>query len=295
MGYLNNYSVESVIKKVDISNAIHPKNDKNPKISIVIASYNQAKYLERTILSILNQKYNNFEILIIDGGSKDGSVEIIKYYEQFIQYWVSEKDNGQTDAINKGLKIATGDLLCFQNSDDLFCENAFQTVANYYTKNPNFEGYFGDLLFIDANDNVLDILKASDFDIKSQVIEGVQIFNQSFFFKKSMLEKLGYLDENLRFVLDYENVLRWAFGGAKFKKVDQLMGAFRMHEEAKTSNLQPVREKEHETVKQEYLGKIFKNKENIKFEYVKLRLQKIAYFIKKRDFSYMAYRYSIKK
>ena len=100
-----------------------------PKISVITPSYNQAEFLEKTILSVLNQNYPNLEYIIIDGGSSDGSVEIIKKYERYIAYWVSEKDDGMYEAINKGLKISTGDILAYLNSDDLYKSNTVKIAA----------------------------------------------------------------------------------------------------------------------------------------------------------------------
>ena len=291
MDYLSQFNVKNFLSAENKNKSKIKSDTLEPKISIVIASFNQGKFLERTILSILNQLYKNHEIIIIDGASTDNSVEIIKKYESLISYWVSEKDNGQTHAINKGLKIATGNLLCFQNSDDLFCENSFEILADFYLKNPNYDCYFGDLLLIDADDNVTDILRTSEYELKSQIIEGVQVFNQSFYFKKSVVERFGYLNESLRFVLDYENVLRWSYLGAKFIKVKNLLGAFRTHEDAKTSNLQNVRVTEHEIIKSNYFDLVFKNKKNIKLVYLYLRLKKLVYFIKNNNIAYLIYRF----
>jgi glycosyltransferase involved in cell wall biosynthesis len=295
MSYLSSYAVNQVVKPIEKLFTLAENQVITPKISIITASFNQGQFLERTILSVLNQNYPNFELIIIDGGSTDNTIEVIDKYKKFISYWVSEKDSGQSNAINKGLKIATGDLLCFQNSDDLFCENSFKSIAKFYQLNPNFDGYYGDLLFIDAQDNVLEILKTSNFDMKAQILEGMQIFNQSFYFKKEICEKFGYLDEKLRFVLDYENVLRWANNGVKFAKVKNLMGAFRIHDEAKTSNLQDIRIQEHEQIKDSYFKIIFQNKIPSKSVYLLLRLKKLLFFIKSLDFQYIIYRYSLKK
>lgn len=295
MGYLSSYTVKDIIKPISIGNKLASKNNDLPKISVITASFNQAQFLERTILSVINQNYPNLEFIIIDGGSTDNSVEIIKKYEKYVAYWASEKDNGQAEAINKGFKMATGDLLCFQNSDDLFYADSFNKLAEFYQINPNFDCYYGDLLFIDAEDNSLEILKTNNFDFRAQILEGMQVFNQSLYFKKSLGEQYGYLDSSLSFVIDYENVLRWANKGAKFAKVNNLLGAFRLHEAAKTSNLEDIRKKEHEKVKKKYFEILFANKKPTKLDYLFLRLNKLWYFLQKLDFGYILYRFSIKK
>ncbi|MFC4211320.1 glycosyltransferase family 2 protein [Pedobacter lithocola] len=106
---------------------------KEPKISIITPSYNQGNYLEETILSVINQNYPNLEYIVIDGGSTDNSIDIIKKYQDKIKYWISEKDGGQSEAINKGFKIATGEIIAWINSDDMYGKNTFIEVANAYS------------------------------------------------------------------------------------------------------------------------------------------------------------------
>src|SRR6266700_4138610 len=107
-----------------------------PKISIVTPSFNQAQYLEQTICSVLDQRYPNLEYIIVDGGSSDGSVDVIRKYEKSLTYWVSEKDRGQTHAINKGLERASGSILGYLNSDDYYLDGALHRVAEQFTKHP---------------------------------------------------------------------------------------------------------------------------------------------------------------
>src|SRR4051794_29425295 len=106
-----------------------------PKISVITPSFNQAPFLEETILSIINQDYPNLEYIVIDGGSTDKSVDIIRKYEEKITFWVSEKDNGQSEAINKGFEKATGDIVCWINSDDILLPHALIKVANFFYTN----------------------------------------------------------------------------------------------------------------------------------------------------------------
>src|SRR5450759_2806690 len=119
------------------------------KISVITPSYNQGQFLEETILSVINQNYPNLEYFIIDGGSTDNSIEIIKKYEKHLTYWVSEKDNGQAHAINKGFKKATGDIVCWINSDDLLIQGAINTISNYFSRNPDVQFINGYTLRID--------------------------------------------------------------------------------------------------------------------------------------------------
>ena len=155
-----------------------------PKISIVTPSYNQAQFLERTILSVLNQNYPNLEYIIIDGGSTDGSVEIIKKYEKYLAYWISEKDKGQAHAINKGFEKATGELVGWQNSDDIYLPNAFYKVVEIFREKPDYDVYFGNIYFIDESDSIIRDLRFVKFSSFSLIYEGTVLANQATFLKK---------------------------------------------------------------------------------------------------------------
>src|SRR6187431_735936 len=122
-----------------------------PKISVVVPSYNQGQYLEETILSIFNQQYPNLEVFVVDGGSKDNSVDIIKKYEQHLTWWVTEKDKGQSDAINKGFARVTGEIVTWLCSDDLFTKGTLKRVAEIFSELPDNVGliYGGATLFGD--------------------------------------------------------------------------------------------------------------------------------------------------
>jgi glycosyltransferase involved in cell wall biosynthesis len=224
-----------------------------PKLSIITPSYNQGKYLERTILSVLNQGYPNLEYIIIDGGSEDNSVEIIKRYEKYIAFWVSEKDKGQVDALNKGFRIATGDWLGFQNSDDVYFPGTLPYFGQVVTENPSYDIVYGDLFIIDQEDTVTELLKTVPYNLNSQLIEGMQIHNQSLFFKKELLEKYGMLSTKYQFAFDYEFVTRFTLDRViKVKRVNQLSGALRVHQEAKSSTIAELGRKEHSEIQEAY-------------------------------------------
>ena len=176
------------------------KNSAYPKITIVTPSYNQAVFLERTILSVLNQNYPNLEYIIIDGGSTDGSIEIIKKYEKYLSYWVSEKDQGQADAINKGFQKATGDLVAWQNSDDVYLPDAFQKIAETYKKNPNYDVYFGNIFIIDSCDKLIREMRFHPFSVNHLIYYRWNLSSQAVFWKREIFNKVGYLlDYNVSF------------------------------------------------------------------------------------------------
>jgi len=206
-----------------------------PKISIVTPSYNQGQFLERTILSVLNQNYPNLEYIIIDGGSTDGSVEIIKKYEKYIAYWVSEKDSGQADAINKGLRISTGQILAYLNSDDTYAPAALNNMVQYLTGHPDIDAIYGICNIIDENDQIVNQWHPAEFDIRALVRSGIStIPQQTVFFRRHILEKIGFLDTSLRHAMDYEY---WIRTGKKFRvqKTPYVLANFRVHERSKTS------------------------------------------------------------
>jgi len=225
-----------------------------PRITIITPSYNQADFLERTILSVLNQGYPNLEYIVVDGGSSDGSVEIIRKYDEYLYYWVSEPDSGQSDAINKGLKLATGEWTGFQNSDDLFLPGSLHAFGEAMVEAPPADLLYGDLLHIDSDESVIDVHPLAPPHLWLQVTHGLQIHNQATLWRRNLLEKYGYLSEDLRFCFDYEFFTRLISSDAKTRRVDRLIGAFRHHQEAKSSTMLEVAASEDSWVIKEYGG-----------------------------------------
>ena len=136
---------------------------KYKKISIVIPSYNQGEFIERTILSVLNQSYPNLELIIIDGKSSDKTITILKKYNQYISTWISEPDKGQSDAVNKGIKIAKGEIIGWINSDDIYINNCLYAINKYFQSNEDSDIVFANYYFIDNNDNILSLRKEIKF------------------------------------------------------------------------------------------------------------------------------------
>ncbi|GAB4025138.1 glycosyltransferase family 2 protein [Spirosoma gilvum] len=293
----NQRSLQSFVTQ-PYSPSVSAKSDsvQYPKLTVVTPSFNQARYLERTILSVLNQNYPNLEYFIIDGGSTDGSVDIIKKYEPYLAGWVSEKDRGQTDAINKGFRRATGDYVAFQNSDDVFAPNAFSRVAEAWRRIPQADVFFGDMYITDEDDVILEEMRAPDFCIECQIYEGMQVFNQSLFMRRTRLEQFGLLDESLRFVIDYEIVARLGVQpDVTFHHVDGFWGGFRVQPDAKSSTIaSSVGLQEHELVKTKYQPMLTSSL-GASFWQRYCRIRKLLAFVGKGQFTYVIHRLRLRR
>ena len=267
-----------------------------PKLTIITPSFNQAQYLEQTILSVLNQHYPNLEYFIMDGGSTDGSLEIIKKYEPYLAGWVSEKDRGQTDAINKGIRRATGDYIAFQNSDDVFAPDAFSRVADACREHPNTDVFFGDMYITNEDDVILEEMRAPKFCIECHIYEGMQVFNQSLFIKKSRLDQIGLLDESLRFVIDYEIIARLGVEpGVQFRHVAGFWGGFRVQPDAKSSTIaNTVGLQEHQSIKEKYQPRLTSTL-GAAFWQRYCRLRKLLSFVLKGEFGYVRHRLQLSR
>ncbi len=202
------------------------------KVSVITPSYNQAEFLEKTILSVLNQDYSNIEYIIIDGGSTDGSIDIIKKYENRLAYWVSEKDNGQSHAINKGLSMCTGDLVNWLNSDDLLMPSAIRILVDYYNKYPEIKLFYGDRLVISRNDQVVDAREFPSFKRSVARIAG-KIPQETAFFSRQLLQKAGGLDEKLHYTMDVDLWYRF-LRHTDFYHIPFILGSYRTHETSKS-------------------------------------------------------------
>lgn len=216
-----------------------------PKISIITPSLNQADYLEDTILSILGQKYSNLEYIIIDGGSTDDSVDIIRKHEKDISYWISEKDNGQSHAINKGFSRATGDIVAWLNSDDMYLPGTLHYISNIFNKSNHAQHIvFGNCIHLkEKNCSV----SGSNVALKHQIldIELVDyIIQPSCFWKRTVLDVVGPLDEKLHFGFDWEWFIRANRKKVVFQAVERYLAIYRKHDAHKTGIGGDIRIKE---------------------------------------------------
>ena len=206
-----------------------------PLVTIVTPSFNQAPYLETTIRSVLEQDYPNIEYIVMDGGSNDGSTEIIKRYADRLAYWESEKDKGQTDAINKGFARSHGEILAWLNSDDVLYPHAVREAVAYLTEHPECGLVYGDSDFIDAKGNVIGRFNAKQTDYKKLTEGYVHIPQQASFWRADLWKQVGPLDDTIYFAMDYDLWLRLAkISEVKYLPGNEPWAAFRLHADAKT-------------------------------------------------------------
>ncbi|WP_338791937.1 glycosyltransferase family 2 protein [Bernardetia sp. MNP-M8] len=233
------------------------------RISIITPSYNQAAYLEKTIQSIISQGYDNLEYILIDGGSNDGSLEIIKKYDAHFSFWISEKDEGQSHAINKGFEKATGDIITWINSDDQLMPNALHTIAAEFEKDINKEIFVVHGKTILFGENMLDKeFGASSTDFLERSLAGLPFPQPSSFFRKELIEKYGNLKKEFHFGMDYEFFVP-VFLNEKSVYIDSIFSKYLYHTESKSLTQQSGFARDYAKVFSKILSS-FQNSQNTK-------------------------------
>lgn len=211
------------------------KPNELPLVSIITPSFNQARFLERTMQSVFAQDYPRIEYIVVDGGSTDGSVDVIKQHQRRLAWWVSEQDKGQTDAINKGFNRATGDILAWLNSDDTYNPQAVSEAVKFLVENPEVALVYADCNFVDEEDRFIGKFKSAQTNYR-RLREGyVHIPQQTMFFRAKYWKELGPLDPSFYFAMDYDLWTRIA-AKAPFKYLPGHVWAnFRIHTTSKTN------------------------------------------------------------
>ena len=214
-----------------------------PKISIVTPSFNQAPFLEETLQSVLSQGYPGLEYIVMDGGSTDGSTEIIGKYSDRLADWKSAKDGGQADAIHTGFTRATGEILCWLNSDDTLSPGTLRSVGEFFAANPDVDLVYGDLNLVDAEGKRLYTARPL-LRLEILVYENAFVPQQGMFWRRSLYERVGGLDPSLSFAMDFDLVVRFLLVGARVRKLPGILANYRWHPAAKSSTLRDVMERE---------------------------------------------------
>lgn len=202
-----------------------------PLVSIITPSYNQAQFLEKTMLSVLGQDYPNIEYLVADGGSTDGSVEIIRKYEDRLAWWVSEKDRGQADAINKGFSRAKGEVIAWVNSDDYYLPGAVSQAVKALQEHPEAGLVYGNVQVVDKDEEIINTLTYGNWQLPDLMTFHI-IGQPAVFMRRDVLEKAGYLDLSYHFLLDHQLWLRIGLA-ARYDYVPALWARAHYHEGCK--------------------------------------------------------------
>jgi glycosyltransferase involved in cell wall biosynthesis len=213
-----------------------PDHNDRPRISVVTPSLNQGEFLEACIQSVLDQGYPNLEYIIVDGGSNDGSVDIIRKFEGHLAHWVSEPDEGQSHAINKGLRSATGELVTWLNADDFLYPGALQAMADAWLADPNASFYWGNGNRVDR-DGAMRFRHYPDADVffdRNALIEGLNyILQPATFMNRTVLESVGFLDESLHYGMDSDLWIRLS-ASAEPVRVSACIAANREYDDTKS-------------------------------------------------------------
>lgn len=263
-----------------------------PLVSIVTPTFRGARFIEDTIRSIRDQSYPRIEYIVMDGGSTDGTAEIVERYPEVISTFVSERDEGQADAIRKGFEIATGDVLAWLNADDTYEPGAVESAVNALTASVADVAY-GDMNLIDASGNKIGERRLSPlprFGRLQGFISGtLGLYQPAAFWTRKLCESVGGVDPTFQFTMDNDLFVKFVAEGARFQYIERPLTNFRVHAESKTSTMQDVASQDTARIAAKWRRKGAMYRQTVMMYD---RVWKLGYHIAKRRFRYLTQRYA---
>lgn len=269
-----------------------PLDDSAPLISIVIPSFNQAQFLEQTILSVLDQDYPKTELIVVDGASTDDSRQVIERYSSHLHWWVTEPDSGQAAAINKGMRRTSGEIMAWLNSDDMLMPGALARISRHFLQSPDIDVVYGHRVLVDKSGMEVGrwVLPSHNNFVLSYAD---YIPQETMYWRRSIWEKSGsYIDESYQFALDWELIMRFLDAGARFHRIPAFLGQFRVHPGQKTNaEIEQVGFGEMEKIRAQYLDRYDGRLPRALLE--QLRLLNLAWFMLKAKFTELGWRWRL--
>jgi glycosyltransferase involved in cell wall biosynthesis len=259
LGLLRHHMAEPLRVPTRYLRTSPPRNA--PTISIVTPSYEQGRYLERTIYSVLNQNYPSLEYVVQDGGSNDETRAVLEHFDASLSHWASEPDDGQADAINRGFAHTSGEIMAYLNSDDLLLPGSLAYVARYFAAHPQVDAVYGHRILIDEHDGQIGAWVLPRHDDKTLTVADY-IPQETLFWRRELWERAGArIDASLKFAVDWDLLLRFREAGARMVRLPRFLGAFRVHAEQKTGRQQRLCDEESELLRRRVLGRAMGDEE----------------------------------
>ena len=253
-----------------------------PRITVVTPSYNQGQFIEETMRSVLLQGYPNLEYMVLDGGSTDNSPSIIRKYAPWLTYWIIEPDNGQADAIARGFRRATGDILAWLNSDDLYMPQTLSNVARAFLAHTQAAIVYGNTYRINLDGDIIAERRQTPFSRSGYLYGGMDLDQPGVFWTRDIYKRVGGVDSNLRFKMDTDLFYRFVLDGANFVYAKEFLACFREHGATKSSTMKDVQMEETVLLTAKY-WRISPGSWRIRLLRGGARLRRIAYYLWQGD------------
>ncbi len=262
---MNNLEIRNQVKTLLNPTKVEIKQAQKtfPKITVITTCYNHAQYIEATINSVINQKYPNLEYIVIDGGSTDGSIEIIQRYRDYLTTFLIEPNTLQIDKLVKGFQSATGDILCMLNSDDLFEIGTFKEVIEFFINNPQADVVYGNYSWINSDGKLIQRKKELSFNRFIILYDINYIPQPSVFWRRELYNNVGGINPSLELAMDADLWLRFADVTTVYH-VNKFWSKYRIHSQQKSSNYRDKMGLEMKTIRQRYVKEESKNVFRIK-------------------------------